>query len=637
MSGIVGLWNPDGRQIAREEIASMVAAISHRGPDETRTFIDGPAALGYLHLETRTKPLPVVQPYVDSEARLSIVLDGRLDNREELNTLLDSGGGACRSGSDAELILRVYQLLGVECACRLLGDFVFAIWDSPRQRFFCARDQMGAKPFVYYHARNSLFAFGSEINGIIALDRVPRRLNEFRLADYLVNELDREDTEGTFYLGIQRLPNGHYLIAEQDSLRVIRYWYPPLKEGVRYRSIEEYGEAFRELLMKATADRMRDTARVACALSGGLDSSSVVAAARELVGGRSGAHLPTFSLVDHEGLDALKMIRSVGELGGIESNIIWPEDVTAGNFDLLTFIRDSNEPFEVDQGFFAWITYKAAHRLGFRTLFDGLDGDQMHPYALCLSSLIRRGHWLAAIRDARYLTVDWDLSARRILIQYGLSPAFPRTVRSLAWVKLALRKPQTRQSIELIDEDFALRTCITDRCKSRRQTIANASHDPFLLHSLSFITGWTSFALEGNESMAGLLGMELRHPLADKRLAEFLISLPLERKVHFPASKSIMRSAMGGLLPEALLSQRRLPHPGPAYLKRLLELHREWFESALKRALCSLRGYVNLQAISHLEQEYRSNRGSGAGLALWNLAVLSEWMDQKGAGGSHVR
>ena len=198
MSGIIGLWNPDGRSAAVEEIVRMSDAISHRGPDGRRRFVDGSVALGYLHLETRGKPLPVVQPFADGETGLAIVLDGRIDNREDLSLGLESRGLTLRSGSDAELILRAYQLWGVESPARLLGDFAFAIWDLRNRRFFCARDQMGVKPFLYYFARNSLFAFGSEIKGIIALDRVPRRLNEFRLADYLVTELDREDTVGTF-------------------------------------------------------------------------------------------------------------------------------------------------------------------------------------------------------------------------------------------------------------------------------------------------------------------------------------------------------------------------------------------------------------------------------------------------------
>jgi asparagine synthase (glutamine-hydrolysing) len=579
------------------------------------------------------KPLPIVQPFVAAEVGLSIVLDGRIDNREELATLLESRGLACQSGSDAELILRVYQLCGIECPSQLLGDFAFAIWDARNQRFFCARDQIGVKPFVYYYSKNSLFAFGSEINSIITLDRIPRRLNESRLADYLVIELDRVDTTGTFYEEIQRLPNGYFLVVERDSIKIVNYWKPSLKEGPRYRSIEEYGDAFRDILMKATSDRIRDSGRIACTLSGGLDSTSVVAVVRELSGGAAHANLATFAQVDSGGQDALAMIRSVVDQGGIDSHLIWPEDVTAENFDLPAFIRDSNEPFEVDQCWFAWITYQAAQRYSFRIFLDGFDGDQMHPHPLCLSSLIRKGRWRAAIRDARYLAVDWKMPAWRLLALYGLFPLFPGTVRALVRVKHALRKPPAGPDIDWIDEDLALRTGVAERCQSRRQANLNAARDPFLLHSQSFTTGSLSFALEVNETLAGHLGMELLHPLADRRVAEFLISLPLERKVHFPASKSIMRAAMADFLPGPLLRQFRLPHPGPAFMNRLLDCHPEWLQSSLQKALHSLRGYVSLSAVGELDQRYRTNRQIEAGFALWNIAVLADWLDVKRIGG----
>lgn len=629
MSGIVGLWNPDGRPATPEEIARMANAIAHRGPDGRRTIVDGPAALGYLHLETRTRPLPIVQPFADLEAGLAIVFDGRIDNREEIEPELESRGLDVRGGSDAELILRAYQLWGVECPGRLLGDFAFAIWDARNRRFFCARDQMGVKPFVYHYAQTSLFAFSNEINGIIALDRVPRRLNEYRLADYLVNELDREDTVGTFYEGIQRLPGGHCLVAERDSIRVWRYWKPLLQEDRRLRSLDECAEAFRALLMKATSDRIRDTDRIGYALSGGLDSTSVVGAARELLGGPAQANLATFSLVDDGGRDALGMIRSVVDQGGIDSHLVRPEDVTAENFDLAGFIRNSDEPFDVDQGWFDWITYHAARKNGSRVFLDGSDGDQMHPHDHFLSFLIRSGRWLAAFRDARYVSQDWKGSAGRMLISNGLYPVFPRVMRQLGKTKRALRKPPPDTSIKWIDEDFARRTCVAERIAVRRRAVSNAACDPFLLHSLSFTKGELSFALEGNDTIAGVLPLELRHPLADRRVAEFLISLPVQRKVHFPASKTIMRMAASGLLPEPVLRQRRLPHPGPAFHARILECHAEWLKSAIQKALHSLGGYVNVKTVAELDQAYRSNRQLETGLALWNVAVLAEWMDVK--------
>jgi asparagine synthase (glutamine-hydrolysing) len=461
---------------------------------------------------------------------------------------------------------------------------------------------------------------------------VPRRLNEFRLADYLVNELDREDTVGTFYEGVQRLPGGHCLMAERDSVKVWDYWKLVPKEGTRYRSMQECGEAYRSVFMKAVADRIRDTAGVAYALSGGLDSSSVVAAARELSGGTAKANLATFSLVDDADQEALEMIGSVVEQGGIDSRLIRPEDVTAGNYDLAGFIRNSDQPFEVELGFFSWITYRSVRRHGCRVLLDGVDGDQMHPHNFYLSSMIRRGRWLAAVHNARCLGREWKEPSWRILAGEGLLPIFPRQMLALGKLKRAIIKPPPDTSIRLIDEDLARRTHVTERCMARRQTLLNAAHDPCLLHSRGFTSGWVSFAFEGLGLRASLLGLELRHPFADRRVAEFLISLPLEWKGHFPASKTIMRTAMAGLLPEPLLRQHRLPHPGPAFHARILACHAQWLHQAIQQALQNLKGYVKLGRLSKVYQVFMSEKQADAGFALWNVAVLADWMGTKGMG-----
>ena len=635
MSGIIGLWNPDGRQAAVEEIARMSNAIAHRGPDGRPRLVDGPVALGYLHLETRSKPVPVVQPFADGDTGLAIVLDGRIDNREDVARALESTGLAVRGGSDAELILRAYQHWGVESPARLLGDFAFAIWDSRNRRFFCARDQLGVKPFLYYFARSSLFAFGSEIKAIVALDRVPRRLNEYRLADYLVNELDREDTVGTFYEGVLRLPGGDCLVAERDSVKVWDYWKLIPKEGTRYRSMQECGEAFRSVFMKAVGDRIRDTAGVGYALSGGLDSSSVVGAARELSGGAAQANLATFSLVDDAGQEALGMIRSVVAQGGIDSHLIRPEEVTAENFDLAGLIQNSDQPFEVDQGFFDWITYRSAREHGSRVLLDGIDGDQMHPHTQYLSALIRRGRWSAALRDARCLAREWNEPLWQILTGGGLVPIFPRPLLALGKLKRAILKPPPDTSIRLIDEDLARRTHVAERCTARGRALLNAARDPYLLHSLGFTTGFISFALEYWDKIAGLLALELRHPFADRRFAEFLVSLPLEWKGHSPASKTIMRTAMSGLLPESLLRQSRLPHPGPAFHARVLSCHAEWLHKSIQQALQSLEGYVNIKNLLKVNQAFISETSEDqaeAGYALWNVGVLAGWMGTRGIG-----
>jgi asparagine synthase (glutamine-hydrolysing) len=149
-------------------------------------------------LQTTPESVNEKQPLTNSDATLCLTMDGRIDNRLELRRMLESRGFPPRYDTDAELVLRAYECWGEDCPNRFLGDFAFAVWDARKRQLFCARDFVGVRPF-YYHRSASLFAFGSEIRSVLALETVPRRLNESRVADFLVEELDREDEESTFY------------------------------------------------------------------------------------------------------------------------------------------------------------------------------------------------------------------------------------------------------------------------------------------------------------------------------------------------------------------------------------------------------------------------------------------------------
>ena len=183
-------------------------AIAHRGPDGIRQWISGPIGLGNLKLQTTPESVQEKQPLSNADASLCLTLDGRIDNRLELRQALDSKGFQPREDSDAELVLRAYECWGEDCPSHLLGDFAFAIWDARKQQMFCARDHVGVRPFYYHHSA-SLFVFGSEIRAVLALAAVPQRLNESRVVDFLVEQLDREDEECTFYQDVLRLPAGH--------------------------------------------------------------------------------------------------------------------------------------------------------------------------------------------------------------------------------------------------------------------------------------------------------------------------------------------------------------------------------------------------------------------------------------------
>ena len=359
MSGIIGLYNLDGRPADPLLLERMARTIAHRGPDGIRYWLEGPLGFGHLRLQTTPESAYEKQPLTNEDSALCLTLDGRIDNRSELRALLDSEGSPPRDDTDAELVLRAYQRWGEECPNRLLGDFAFALWDARKQQLFCARDYVGVKPF-YYHRSPSLFAFGSEIRAVLALDAVPRRLNESRLADFLVEELDREEEESTFYQDVQRLPAGHSLTISPGGFHLRDYWElkapPPLKLG----SLREYGEAFREIFVDAVRCRLRSTHPVGSTLSGGIDSSSVVCTIRELLATELKEPLHTISLVDADESKCgeTPFIREVLRGGGLTPHIVRSDQVTP----MTQQMADSDEPFEISTYFTNWFGFAAAKK-----------------------------------------------------------------------------------------------------------------------------------------------------------------------------------------------------------------------------------------------------------------------------------
>src|SRR3989454_9825112 len=269
----------------------MLARLAHRGPDGAGVWSGGAVGLGHRLLHTTPESLREHLPLASGDGTLVLTADARIDNRGELLAALGRGVEA----TDAELILAAYERWGERCPEHLLGDFAFVIWDARRATLFCARDHFGVKPFYYYHAPGRLFCFASEIKGLLALAEVPRRLNETRVADYLVPLL--EDKVITFYQDILRLPPAHRMTVTRQGVRIEQYWALDPEREIRMKSDADYAAAFREIFTEAVRCRLRSAFPVGSMLSGGLDSSSIVCVARQLLAQDGGETLHTFSPV----------------------------------------------------------------------------------------------------------------------------------------------------------------------------------------------------------------------------------------------------------------------------------------------------------------------------------------------------
>ena len=279
MSGIAGIIHFDGRPVEPGQVEAMTAAMHYRGPDGINHWRRGNVALGQCMLRTTPESLEETQPLTNEDESLVLVMDGRVDNWEELRRELLGKGAVLRTRADAELVLRAYEVWGRDCLPHIDGDFALVIWDARRQEAFCARDRMGNKPFTYHWTGKTLY-FASEQQAILRQPAVAQVLNEDMVAEYLAAQWF-SSTE-TLWQGVLRLEAAHTLVVTPSGPTLNRYWAPDLQASLSFRSDQECAEHYRALLFDVVRRLSRASHPVACEVSGGLDSSAIFAVAETL-------------------------------------------------------------------------------------------------------------------------------------------------------------------------------------------------------------------------------------------------------------------------------------------------------------------------------------------------------------------
>ncbi len=427
MSGICGKFSRAGENAAADQVQAMNARMSHRGPDAQSAWADGPVALGHCMLRITPESFHERQPLVSQEGDYAITADVRVDNREELMDDLWRHDPSAQP-ADSELILAAYRKWGGDCPRRILGDFAFVIWDRPARRLFCACDPMGVKG-LYYHLSPRAFSFASEIKALFALPEVPRRLNELRVAEYLVTLF--EDRAGTFYEDIFRLPGAHTLTITTDKAQLREYWALDSRSELRLGSDGEYAEAFKDIFLKAVRCRTRSAYPVGAALSGGLDSSSVACAAARMLPEGAGP-LRTFSLIfpslpekDLRKIDERPQMQAVLEGGNFAPHFIeadrlsplWQVDRMHYHLDHANYAPNL---------YLHWAMYDAARKQGVRVFLDGFDGDSTVSHGFeRLTELAQTLRWIRLWRETRLLSQHHlaGIAPKRILHEYCVKAA----------------------------------------------------------------------------------------------------------------------------------------------------------------------------------------------------------------------
>jgi asparagine synthase (glutamine-hydrolysing) len=566
MSGILGLFNQDSAPVTATELTRMASLLTRRGPDRTGIWHAGAIGLVQTLLATTPELALEHQPFRHAESGCVISADVRLDNRPELLANLGIDAERAPRIGDAEVILTAYLTWGEACVEHLLGDFAFAIWDPRRQSLLCARDHFGMRPLYYHHTPGRFFAFASEPRAILVLPRVPYRINESRIADFLVSQLEGIDKTSSFFEEVYRLTPAHVLTVTPDAMKQRRYWTLEPGPELRLSSSEAYAEAFLEVFTEAVRCRLRSAGSVGSMLSGGMDSGSVVAVARGLLAEEGRGPLPTFSAVgpDSEHCVETRTIRAAITMEGLAPHLISYAELQPWLPELQELTWDADEPFDAQMTLVRTL-YLAAHRRGIKVMLDGVAGDLVLGEGSYLARLLRRGRWRTAYREAVAQNRFWGgaYPAWRELYHAARSALVPHLVRRLAAPLRARQRLRREMPDSPICPRFAERIRLGERLESLgRHGSSGVSQSYSLERAQAIEHPYLTVGRERYDRVASAVAVEPRDPFLDLRLVDLCLSLPGEQRLADGWPKVVLRRAMAGRLPEAVRWRRGKEHLG---------------------------------------------------------------------------
>ncbi len=623
MCGIAGVVARDpSRSLDPALIGLMVSKLHHRGPDDTGTVTLPGVSLGLKRLSI----IDVAggrQPIANEDESITFVGNGEIFNFRRLREELQSKGHRFRTGSDLEVVVHGYEEWGDRVVERLSGQFAFALWDTRRARLLAARDRAGEKP-LYYHEGPDDIVFASELKSLLARADVPRKLDLEALDLFLTYEFILAPR--TIFEGVSKLPPAHAMSVEGGKVTTWAYWRAP--EGVEEgRSEESWAKELRETLGAAVRSQMMSDVPLGAFLSGGIDSSTVVA----LMAEASSRPVKTFNIAFREGsYDESSYAREIANLFGCEhrEETITPDVVAL--FDRLVVHLD--EPFADVSLFPTYLVSELASR-EVKVVLSGDGGDE----------LFAGYDWYVADRLAR--TLSRFPGPRALGALESLSERFPESAKKKGLVNKVKRflagasAPPALQHyrwlVHLPAEEKAelyslgLRASLGGADASSPVTALFGDGRSDLLNRqlhADFKLFLADDILVKVDRMSMATSLEARAPFLDRNVIELAFRMPGSLKLRGYRRKHILKRAMADKLPSRILNRRKegFSIPMKNWLRGEL---RPLLESLLSRERIEARGLFEWPAVERRMREHLSGRRNHAH-QLFPLMVFERWAEE---------
>jgi asparagine synthase (glutamine-hydrolysing) len=621
MCGICGKINLNNEPIDEALLRKMTSCLSHRGPDDEGLYIKGNVGLGHRRLSIIDLSQFAHQPMSNEDGTIWIVYNGEIYNFLELRDVLIKKGHTFRSRSDTETIIHLYEEYGPECLVYLKGMFAFALWDVKKQLLFLARDRIGKKPLYYWHSPIT-FVFVSEIKSILQDDNFQRKPDYTAIHHYLTYQY--VPSPWTAFEGIKKLPPAHYLVLKNGNIEVKRYWklsYLP-KHTIKEKDLKA---EIIERLKEAVRIRLISDVPLGAFLSGGIDSSTVVA----LMSGIMKEPVKTFSIgFKEEKYNELGYARMIAEKFRTDHTEFIVEPKAVEILDKLVW--HYNEPFADSSAIPTYYVSKLA-REHVTVILNGDGGDEnfagygrykanqvsgfMHsfvplPLARLVYPLVRL---IPHGKDPD--NFFWRL--KRFLQEYTNTPE----LRNAQW----LCHFTTEMKEDIYTDDFLCRFANTDSFELILNRCGEAEADSFLDRVLyADVMMYLPDDLLVKVDVASMANsLEARSPFLDHEFMEFAAGIPAEMKLKGLTTKYILKEALRNILPDEVLFREKMGFGVPIDYWFRNELKGMVYDTLLSEKAVS-RGYFKKESIKKILDEHVSEKWNWHN-HIWNLLMLELW------------
>lgn len=609
MCGLCGIWHYQSQKMVDPQlIEQMKQRLERRGPDDQGTYIEGSLGLGF-------RRLAIIdlnggrQPMTNARGNLWLVFNGEIYNHERLREELKARGCQFRTRSDTEVLLYAYQEFGKECVHKLRGMFAFAIWDSQKQQLFAARDRLGIKPF-YFYDDNETLVFASELKAL--KEGLPKKpnLNLFSLERFFTYRY--VPGPETMWKGVTKLQPGQYLIKTKDKQLIESYWTPSFEDHNTNVSTKQYTEQLEQILLETVRLHLDADVPLGVLLSGGLDSSTILAFSKSQPNDIRAAFSIGFK--QDEKFDETHYAKQVAEYFDVQHVVIKIDEQDFVN-GLQEFIWLQDEPLADPTGLPLYLICQEARKTvtvllsgeGADEIFTGYDRYKIAPF------------------------LNWNLSALQ-----GISKLFPSgtyssrlisalTAKTMAekWQAISsLTTPEMRRNLLTPDLDFN---------KANEEFLENLQNQLIGIKSpinqMQMIDRnlWLpENMLTKKDRMTMAASIEARVPFLDHKLVEFGLKLPPSLRLHHFTGKWIVRQVAKNKLPKNIIRRRKTGWPIP--LGKWLRNHMKPLTyDILLGNTCRQRGLFSPTALEKILNEHHQQQANHSRL-IFLLLCMEMWL-----------